>query len=59
MRLNAVETALMNNPIRAAIQRRYEAERLLGMGGPHSSWARTCDEAGCTLLAATMPAASH
>jgi len=33
MRLNAVETALMNNPIRAAIQRRSEAERLLAMGG--------------------------
>jgi ubiquinone/menaquinone biosynthesis C-methylase UbiE len=34
MRLNAVETALMNNPIRAAIQRRFEAKRLLAMGGP-------------------------
>lgn len=33
MRLNAVETALMNNPIRAAIQRRFEANRLLEMGG--------------------------
>lgn len=33
MRLNAVETALMNNPIRAAIQRRFEAERLAEMGG--------------------------
>src|SRR3990172_6106701 len=33
MRLNAVETALMNNPVRAAIQRRFEAGRLLAMGG--------------------------
>jgi ubiquinone/menaquinone biosynthesis C-methylase UbiE len=34
VRLNAVETAAMNNPLRAAIQRRFEAERLLAMGGP-------------------------
>jgi ubiquinone/menaquinone biosynthesis C-methylase UbiE len=33
MLLNAVETALMNNPVRAAIQRRFEAPRLLRMGG--------------------------
>jgi ubiquinone/menaquinone biosynthesis C-methylase UbiE len=33
VRLNAIETALMNNPVRAAIQRRFEAERLLAMGG--------------------------
>src|SRR3990172_12588458 len=33
MRLNAIETALMNNPVRAAIQGRFEAERLLAMGG--------------------------
>jgi ubiquinone/menaquinone biosynthesis C-methylase UbiE len=33
VRLNAIETALMNNPVRAAIQRRSEAERLLAMGG--------------------------
>jgi len=33
VRLNAVETLLMNNPIRAAIQRRFEAARLLAMGG--------------------------
>jgi ubiquinone/menaquinone biosynthesis C-methylase UbiE len=33
VRLNAIETALMNNPLRAAIQRRLEAERLLAMGG--------------------------
>jgi ubiquinone/menaquinone biosynthesis C-methylase UbiE len=31
--MNAIETALMNNPVRAAIQRRFEAERLLAMGG--------------------------
>jgi len=34
MRLNRVEFALMNNPVRAAIQRRVEARRLLQMGGP-------------------------
>ena len=33
MRLNRVEFALMNNPIRAAVQRRIEAKRLLEMGG--------------------------
>jgi len=32
--LNRVEYALMNNPVRAAIQRRFEAARLLRMGGP-------------------------
>lgn len=34
MLLNAVEKAMMNNPVRAAIQRRFEARRLLDMGGP-------------------------
>ncbi len=34
MKLNAIETALMNNPLREAIQRRFEARRLLEMGGP-------------------------
>ena len=34
MLLNRVEYALMNNPIRAAIQRHFEAARLLDMGGP-------------------------
>jgi len=34
MLLNRIEYALMNNPLRAAIQRRFEAERLLRMGGP-------------------------
>jgi ubiquinone/menaquinone biosynthesis C-methylase UbiE len=31
--LNRVEYALMNNPLRAAIQRRFEAPRLLRLGG--------------------------
>jgi ubiquinone/menaquinone biosynthesis C-methylase UbiE len=34
MLLNRVEYALMNNPVRAAIQRHFEAARLLRMGGP-------------------------
>jgi ubiquinone/menaquinone biosynthesis C-methylase UbiE len=34
MRLNPVEYVLMNNPVRAEIQRRFEAARLLEMGGP-------------------------
>lgn len=33
MILNRAEFALMNNPLRAAIQRHFEARRLLGMGG--------------------------
>jgi len=33
MILNRIEYALMNNPVRAAIQRRFEARRLLRMGG--------------------------
>ena len=33
MLLNRIEYALMNNPVRAAIQRRFEANRLLDMGG--------------------------
>lgn len=33
MLLNRVEYALMNNPVRAAIQRRFEAGRLLRLGG--------------------------
>lgn len=33
MLLNSIEFALMNNPLRAAIQRRLEAPRLLRMGG--------------------------
>jgi ubiquinone/menaquinone biosynthesis C-methylase UbiE len=34
MRLNRLEFALMNNPLRAAIQQHFEAPRLLQMGGP-------------------------
>jgi ubiquinone/menaquinone biosynthesis C-methylase UbiE len=33
MILNRIEYALMNNPVRAAIQRHFEARRLLRMGG--------------------------
>lgn len=33
MKLNAVEKALMNNPIRAAVQRAYEAPTLRRLGG--------------------------
>ena len=33
MLLNAIEKAMMNNPVRAALQRRFEAKRLLTMGG--------------------------
>jgi ubiquinone/menaquinone biosynthesis C-methylase UbiE len=36
MLLNRVEKALMNNPIRAAIQRQLEARWLLALGGPVS-----------------------
>jgi len=34
MLLNRFETALMNNPLRAAIQRGFEAKKLLRLGGP-------------------------
>ncbi len=33
MLLNSVERALMNNPVRAAIQRHYEAQKLRRLGG--------------------------
>ncbi|MDJ0866271.1 MAG: class I SAM-dependent methyltransferase [Myxococcota bacterium] len=33
MRLNRFEFAMMNNPVRAAIQRHFEAARLLRLGG--------------------------
>jgi ubiquinone/menaquinone biosynthesis C-methylase UbiE len=45
MRLNRAEFALMNNPLRAAIQRRFEAARLLQMGGPMAGGAAL--EVGC------------
>ncbi|HBY59102.1 MAG TPA: SAM-dependent methyltransferase, partial [Solibacterales bacterium] len=34
MLLNRIEYWLMNNALRAAVQRRFEAPRLLRMGGP-------------------------
>src|ERR1700678_1237651 len=34
MLVNAIEKTLMNNPVRAAIQRHFEARCLLDMGGP-------------------------
>jgi ubiquinone/menaquinone biosynthesis C-methylase UbiE len=45
MRLNRVEFALMNNPVRAAIQRRVEARRFLEMGGVMGGGAAL--EIGC------------
>ena len=46
MLLNAVEKAMMNNPVRAAVQRWFEAPRLLAMGGPISGERRAL-EMGC------------
>lgn len=34
MLLNSVEKLMMNNPVRAALQRHFEARRLQAMGGP-------------------------
>lgn len=45
MRLNRLEFVLMNNPIRAALQRWFEAPRLLRMGGPVTGG--TALEIGC------------
>lgn len=45
MLLNRIEKALMNNPVRAAVQRLYEAERLMRMGGPAKG--KVCLEMGC------------
>ena len=45
MKLNAVEEALMNNPVRAGIQRRYEARVLERLGG-HVDGGRAL-EIGC------------
>jgi ubiquinone/menaquinone biosynthesis C-methylase UbiE len=45
MLLNRVEYALMNNPIRAAAQRYFEAQRLLRMGGPREGASAL--EIGC------------
>jgi len=45
MRLNSVEFALMNNPLRAAVQRHVEAKKFLAMGG--SMRGGTALEVGC------------
>src|SRR3990172_241867 len=45
MLLNRVEYMLMNNPVRAAIQRGFEAPRLLRLGGPLGGGAAL--EVGC------------
>ena len=45
MILNRLEYALMNNPFRAAMQRHFEAKRLLDMGGPVTGG--TVLEIGC------------
>src|SRR5262245_47385594 len=45
MLLNAIEKAMMNNPVRALVQRFFEAERLLAMGGPMRGGAAL--EVGC------------
>jgi ubiquinone/menaquinone biosynthesis C-methylase UbiE len=45
MRLNCVEFALMNNPVRAAVQRRLEAKKFLEMGG--AMGGGTALEIGC------------
>lgn len=45
MLLNRVEFALMNNPLRAALQRRLEGPRLLRMGGTMSGGSAL--ELGC------------
>ncbi|HEY8143895.1 MAG TPA: class I SAM-dependent methyltransferase [Kofleriaceae bacterium] len=45
MLLNRVEKLMMNNPLRAAVQRRFEARRLLDMGGPATG--AHCLEIGC------------
>lgn len=45
MLLNRLEYLLMNNPVRAAVQRRVEAPRLLELGGPRAGG--TALELGC------------
>jgi len=45
MLLNRVEYLLMNNPLRAILQRRFEARRLLRLGGPLQGGAAL--EVGC------------
>ncbi len=46
MLLNTLEFALVNNPLRAAVQRHFEARRLLEMGGPVPGGGRAL-EIGC------------
>lgn len=38
MKLNRVERALVNSPVRAWLQRHYEAPLLLRLGGPTTGW---------------------
>lgn len=45
MKLNRVERALVNNPVRAWLQRHYEAPLLLRLGGPTRGWRAL--EIGC------------
>ncbi len=45
MLLNRVEKAMMNNPVRAAIQRHYEARVLADLGGTVNG--KHCLEVGC------------
>jgi ubiquinone/menaquinone biosynthesis C-methylase UbiE len=45
VKLNRLETVLMNNPLRAWVQRHVEAPRLLGMGGRADGLE--CLEIGC------------
>jgi len=45
MRMNAVETAVMNNPVRRVVQRFYEAPLLRRLGGDVSGGAVL--EIGC------------
>jgi len=45
MLLNRLEYRLMNNPLRAALQRHFEARRLLRIGGPMNGGAAL--EIGC------------
>lgn len=45
MLLNSVEKAMLNNPLRASLQRRFEAPRLLSMGGRMSGGLAL--EVGC------------
>lgn len=45
MLLNRVEKLMMNNPVRALIQRHYEARKLVAMGGRADG--KRCLEVGC------------